>query len=696
MTLTQRSTRSSTQTEQTYTSSTDSSRHETPVESVVQPLRTETIHRARQDPQRLSSVEVLQLQRAVGNQAVQRLLADRGSAPPNGVAPGRRDGVIQRVTDYDDDISGYVTGKDSGTALQSKAGGIQDYMKSLNTKGIRGWRKRRQQRKTLRNVLDLGPEPNEEWGAEAHTLIRSILVAELASGQDERYVRALREVLLSVVQQQDKHGMWTIKNWYDGSAKHLNDIREIIRDAWPQLYNREFLNWLGRHNSGAFENGKEELGELEAALRMTQQNIKDVPTYVRQDDTFRDGERYFYEAMEHYTEADLAWIKRRWYDMDISIKRSRELYLQADIQLRGASALKSRKHVPKRETGQSEKVGGGQFSEVQKIQYGTPRIKMGYRDRRNEEPTGTKWYFKSEQREYNKGDARGAYDAGIPTLGSNLSNRAVAAYRLDQLFGFGLVPKTEFAVHEGTFGTVMEEAKGKAPQKHVGFVFQYRDFDLSDFEILRGLSGLQLFDAITGQVDRHHENYLIEQGDDTETRIHAIDNDFAFGVKNKDTSKPSSRDDKYKGLPLFVDYDLAQRVLRVTDDQVRAVIAPLLRPAEVQVTILRFNQVKDHLRKLEKNTRELDELKQLLRDMRDVMNDLQEMGDNVDKDRSEIENSAKAVRTELLQKGALLRKDEWTDEIAALHTAQNSYYGHLKSLQDKARTENKIVPVDSD
>ncbi len=130
----------------------------------------------------------------------------------------------------------------------------------------------------------------------------------------------------------------------------------------------------------------------------------------------------------------------------------------------------------------------------------------------------------------------------------------------------------------------------------------YHQFNFQDPEIQKGLSNLQILDAITGQVDRHGANIFI----DANGKVTGIDNDAAFGKDISDPNKlvPSGipfdpmQASHNKGLPSLVDYTTAKMVLDLDPNTVKKELKSLLSSEEIQATIDRLNVVKQHIRNL--------------------------------------------------------------------------------------------------
>jgi hypothetical protein len=200
--------------------------------------------------------------------------------------------------------------------------------------------------------------------------------------------------------------------------------------------------------------------------------------------------------------------------------------------------------------------------------------------------------------------------AGIHQADPQYAARAVAMYRIDQLFGAGVTAKTEFAIHNGKFGSVGESAKGSSIGD-ISFAVSSSHKDqlgptavsADDPVLQRGLNKLQLIDAICGQLDRHMGNVYVEVDDQGRVKgVTGIDLDMAFGGKMtrpEGGRGPQARAENYLGLPALVDKEFGERLLTVADDDVRKALKGLLSDAEIEATVSRFGHVKDFVRGLQ-------------------------------------------------------------------------------------------------
>lgn len=301
----------------------------------------------------------------------------------------------------------------------------------------------------------------------------------------------------------------------------------------------------------------------------------------------------------------ITWLEKHKNDTDATVERRRQAI--EDFAYRSIIREITRLSGEYNEGKSLGVVGKGQISELTAVDYDVPGGEVEKR------------FFKPNEESFDKG-ASSAVDSGIPSQRALLSNRAVATSALDNLFGLGATVPTDFAFDPGKpaqFGIAMGIAPGLSPQMtHVEKAMTpdspdtethfYREFQTGDVELQKQLSTLQLFDAITGQVDRHPGNYFIKQ-EGGGTLVTGIDNDFSFGKTNTDVSKGSSPASKYQGFPAYVQRSVAQKIRSKSESDIRKVLRPLLPPKEVDATVLRFQGVLQQLDALEKQGHLLDE-----------------------------------------------------------------------------------------
>lgn len=192
---------------------------------------------------------------------------------------------------------------------------------------------------------------------------------------------------------------------------------------------------------------------------------------------------------------------------------------------------------------------------------------------------------------------------GISATDTRSSNREVASYRLDQLLDAGLIARTQFALrkvgNQSILGTSQRGASGKAagdlkPTTDVNDRANVGQdaFSTDDPNLLRLLSRLQLLDNLAMQLDRHTGNYYLKlDANGNVIGLTGIDNDMSFGTNTNLTQ----RKQKYSGLSLYVDKNMAQKIIALDPELLALVMSDLLDPNEMAALITRLTALKVHL-----------------------------------------------------------------------------------------------------
>jgi hypothetical protein len=126
--------------------------------------------------------------------------------------------------------------------------------------------------------------------------------------------------------------------------------------------------------------------------------------------------------------------------------------------------------------------------------------------------------------------------------------------------------------------------------------------------IQKGMSDLQLFDAITGQIDRHGGNIFVDPKTGT---VSGIDDDKAFGKgrpAGERQAQPGTGDHQhYRALPALVDEDTAERILALDPTKLPDVLlsrvndSKVLTDKEIEDAMRRFQGVRQYLRQLKRD-----------------------------------------------------------------------------------------------
>ncbi|MCY4154395.1 MAG: hypothetical protein OXD47_00200 [Gammaproteobacteria bacterium] len=209
--------------------------------------------------------------------------------------------------------------------------------------------------------------------------------------------------------------------------------------------------------------------------------------------------------------------------------------------------------------------------------------------------------------------------AGIPEQQPRYEARSIASSQLDELLGSSLLVKTEFHEHKGNMGTLMELAQGTSMEEFVTAA-KNKDFPMT---MHRDVNRLQLLDAITGQLDRHSHNVMVETDSaGAYQRLKGIDNDTSFAANADYNDLEEFRNWAYdeslrrhlvynpayptaaannSGLPPVADATFARRILaRGFAQEARNRVQGLLTPRETELLDERIEQVQDHLKSLER------------------------------------------------------------------------------------------------
>lgn len=246
-----------------------------------------------------------------------------------------------------------------------------------------------------------------------------------------------------------------------------------------------------------------------------------------------------------------------------------------------------------------EKVSGkgredqGQINKVQELHYVTESGEFS-------------GYFKEDKGTAPKLTGHEAR-VGIGPIDPNYGARSVAMYRIDQLLGANVTAKAEFAVHDGKLGTVTETAKGKQAVD-VNFALnseqqkqQPGTVSVDDPVLQRAMNKLQILDALCGQLDRHQGNWVIDVNEETGkvNGVTGIDLDMAFGSEMQGIeTDEGGGSENYLGMPSIVDQEFGNRLLEISEMDIRNTLKGLLAESEINATISRFTKVQSKVREL--------------------------------------------------------------------------------------------------
>ncbi len=203
--------------------------------------------------------------------------------------------------------------------------------------------------------------------------------------------------------------------------------------------------------------------------------------------------------------------------------------------------------------------------------------------------------------------ARGrvSWATGIPENDPQTAMRNIATVAYAKQLGFDVIVDTRVALLDigagpvkPALGLIMARARGLPAA-------QLRASILDRPQVCAELTRLQLLDHLTGQGDRHLNNYFIHIHRDGRARVTGIDNDQCFGHKLTDPAgirrikgDPSRKGFRGTGLPPVVDAAMAHAIETLTPQDIRSMLGDKLDDAEVAAALQRHQRVKGHIARL--------------------------------------------------------------------------------------------------
>jgi hypothetical protein len=230
---------------------------------------------------------------------------------------------------------------------------------------------------------------------------------------------------------------------------------------------------------------------------------------------------------------------------------------------------------------------------------------------------------------------------GVDPKAPHYGNRNIASHGIAKFLDNSSICECRFAMHDGKVGMLMDMAPGKTPRqtvekpilpensllKNAILLGQtekqgYRQDDKGNWfrsvkelvspwgdkkptqdevaQLQEQLNDLEFCDMLTGQVDRHAENYLIE-AKDGRVKVTGIDNDLCFGPK-QGRIESKQNNDAYRGTgaPKLIGRKTYNRIINGDFNRdVLPSLVGLLNEEEINASRTRFDLVKQHARTLE-------------------------------------------------------------------------------------------------
>ncbi len=207
--------------------------------------------------------------------------------------------------------------------------------------------------------------------------------------------------------------------------------------------------------------------------------------------------------------------------------------------------------------------------------------------------------------------------------------RNVSASRIEKLLGLSdVIAKAEYAILRrrglpDVQGALIDNVENGMDW----FPFRAMNNKTISPSLQHSLSTLMVFDGLTSQVDRCPWNYSIILSDNTKRVSHGDKRRRAFSLIRSQTTKPALRvvgydqdctfgnirdlsphgwfpglvaADNKLTLP-HMDKRLANQILKVSDNQIRATLFDTLEPEYIEATISRWNQLKSAIKNTAKS-----------------------------------------------------------------------------------------------
>jgi len=186
-------------------------------------------------------------------------------------------------------------------------------------------------------------------------------------------------------------------------------------------------------------------------------------------------------------------------------------------------------------------------------------------------------------------------------------NRNIGSRAVSELLGLDVIPKARFTTHNGDLGLLMDMAPGRPVARQradrLAWIPQppWPESEQPSSDLLASvhdkLNGLEWCDMMTGQTDRHQENYLLEITGST-ARVTGIDNDLAFSSREAGLVQPDAHSNNAVGTPKLIDGTLYDRITEMNIDDALRRLEGLFSEEEIAASRQRFAAVQTAARAL--------------------------------------------------------------------------------------------------
>jgi hypothetical protein len=191
---------------------------------------------------------------------------------------------------------------------------------------------------------------------------------------------------------------------------------------------------------------------------------------------------------------------------------------------------------------------------------------------------------------------------GVPADDPQAAMRNIATVSYAKKLGLDVVADTRVALIDTgrgplapDVGLIMERAPGKPAADTDASILTRPD-------VCAEVTKLQLLDHLTGQIDRHANNYFINIETNGRAKVTGIDNDQCFGkglINPGDiqqiTNDPVRSWFRGTGLPPVVDTEMERMVDELTDRDIRSMLGGKLSEDEISAAVDRHQGLKDYI-----------------------------------------------------------------------------------------------------
>ena len=203
----------------------------------------------------------------------------------------------------------------------------------------------------------------------------------------------------------------------------------------------------------------------------------------------------------------------------------------------------------------------------------------------------------------------GVFAVGVTDVQSHETERSLAAYKVCLALGFSVIPATDIASDtHGRLGVVMPFIHGRTERNAT---FAQLQLPL----VRKQLVELQLLDALLGNIDRNHENIMLEErpGGAGVKAVWGIDNDTCFmPVKDPDAlahygpSRGIAKLMRGVALPEVVDQHQAAVLKLFGKARLKRAVAGLIDQRDQDCALLRLKAILRHVDRLRLAGRVID------------------------------------------------------------------------------------------